>query len=282
MMKRNYTLIELLTVIFIIAVLAGLIMPATSLVRAKAKRTSCSSNLKQVGALAMQFSNDRDGQIPLYYVKPETSSANPDGSYYKFQKKEIENASRNRLKFTNLPKGDVKDMYTNRKSILWTHALVRYAKYNMNVFFCPADERDLNLFTLPTTGDTDPADNVANDPTRSSYSLAYGYKKISDEDKYSPGGAFKSSTFMKVSQTGRSPAGIFLFGETIAGRLGMNYYENTGNFFKNYYSEDVKDSHRPHSKEFNYSYMDGHVEVLRVTELSILADKGGYLFLSSK
>ena len=46
MTKRNYTLIELLTVIFIIAVLAGLIMPATALVRAKARRTACSSNLK--------------------------------------------------------------------------------------------------------------------------------------------------------------------------------------------------------------------------------------------
>ena len=71
MTKRNYTLIELLTVVFIIAVLAGLIMPVTSLVRGKARRTACASNLKQVGALCMQFSNDRDGQIPMYMAKDD-------------------------------------------------------------------------------------------------------------------------------------------------------------------------------------------------------------------
>ena len=66
MTKRNYTLIELLTVIAVIAILAGLIMPVTALVQGKARRTSCASNLKQVGALCMQFSSDRDGQIPMY------------------------------------------------------------------------------------------------------------------------------------------------------------------------------------------------------------------------
>ena len=46
MTKRKYTLIELLTVIFIIAVLAGLIIPGMAMVRARAKRLNCASNLK--------------------------------------------------------------------------------------------------------------------------------------------------------------------------------------------------------------------------------------------
>ena len=175
MTKRNYTLVELLTVIFIIGVLAGLIMPATALVRAKAKRTSCSSNLKQVGALAMQFSNDRDGQIPLYYVNPDSKD-----SYYPLQKKEIENAAKTGSIFSPMARKAVKDMYSDGKSALWTHALVRYAKYNMNVFFCPADERrksngdyvTLDPFQLPGSSDT--YNDIKNDSTRSSYSMNYG------------------------------------------------------------------------------------------------------------
>ena len=96
MTKRNYTLIELLTVIFIIAVLAGLIIPGMAMVRARAKRLNCASNLKQVTALGMQFSNDRDGQIPLYKVHADKK--------YTIREKTIENGKRNKLKFTDISK----------------------------------------------------------------------------------------------------------------------------------------------------------------------------------
>ena len=254
MTKRNYTLIELLTVIFIIAVLAGLIMPATALVRGKARRTACASNLKQVGALAMQFSNDRDGQIVLYKVNTDKK--------YTIREKTIENGKRNKLKFTDISKTDAKAMETNNKSVLWTHALVRYAKYNMNVFFCPSDERDLNIF------DTDHLSTI-----KASYSLNYG--KSTDGKNWAPGGEVDSSTYKKMSEVTRSPAGVILFGETGKGQLGMDYINDT-DFFKNYYTDKTA-YHRPHSKEFNYSFLDGHVEFLRVPDLTQLASKDGFL-----
>ena len=252
MTKRNYTLIELLTVIFIIAVLAGLIMPATSMVRAKARRTACASNLKQVGALAMQFSNDRDGQIVLYKVHTDKK--------YMIREKTIENGKRNKLKFSDISKTDAKAMDTNNKSVLWTHGLVRYAKYNMNVFFCPSDERDLKIFE---------------EDQNSSYSLNYGYKKVDTKEYWAPGGEVDSSTYKKMSEVTRSPAGVILFGENGKGKLGMDYINDT-DFFKNYYTDKTA-YHRPHSKEFNYSFLDGHVEFLRIPELTQLADKDGYL-----
>lgn len=242
MTKRNYTLIELLTVIFIIAVLAGLIMPATSLVRGKARRTSCASNLKQVGALAMQFSNDRDGQIPLYKVAEDKC--------YTIREKTIENASRNKLKFSDLAKDKAKKMYDpDKKSVLWTHGLVRYAKYNMNVFFCPSDERNLNLFTA---GD-------------SSYSMNYG-----DDDR--PGGTSESTAYVKMSAVTRSPAGVILIGETDHGQLGMNSKTSFEKFFNN----NKKLSRKPHSNEYNTAFMDGHVDFLRPSDLKGMYDKGAF------
>ena len=258
MTKRNYTLIELLTVIFIIAVLAGLIFPATSIVRSKAKRTSCASNLKQVGALAMQFSNDRDGQIPLYKVDVS--------KLYTIREKTIENASRNKLKFSNMSKSDAKAMTTSSKSVLWTHALVRYAKYNMNVFFCPSDERDLNIF-----------DTAHYSTTNASYSINYGYNSTSQ--KTAPGGEEGGTTFVKMSQVTRSPGSVILFGENGKGKLGMDYISDS-NFFKNYFT-DKSAFHRPHSKEFNTSFLDGHVDFLHLKDLQILAGSDGYLISPS-
>jgi prepilin-type N-terminal cleavage/methylation domain-containing protein/prepilin-type processing-associated H-X9-DG protein len=62
--KTAFTLIELLVVIAIIAILAAILFPVFGRARENARRTSCQSNLKQIGLGLLQYSQDYDELQP--------------------------------------------------------------------------------------------------------------------------------------------------------------------------------------------------------------------------
>ena len=86
--KQGFTLIELLVVIAIIAILAAILFPVFQKVRENARRTSCSSNLKQIAIAITQYVQDSDELMPVGYeygeADPTTTcsggSASPPGS----------------------------------------------------------------------------------------------------------------------------------------------------------------------------------------------------------
>lgn len=67
--RRAFTLIELLVVIAIIAILAAILFPVFAQARDAARKTTCVSNLKQIGSGLMMYTQDYDEVLcPVTYA----------------------------------------------------------------------------------------------------------------------------------------------------------------------------------------------------------------------
>jgi len=68
---RAFTLIELLTVVFIISLLISITMPSLSRARAQGKATACGARLHDMGLAITNYARDFDGHLPVAEFDPE-------------------------------------------------------------------------------------------------------------------------------------------------------------------------------------------------------------------
>lgn len=81
---KSFTLIELLIVIAIIAIVAGMLLPSLNRARLMAKKTQCTSNKRNIGLLLANYSNDFSNYFIPNQMKtpPKYASTWTKGVYY--------------------------------------------------------------------------------------------------------------------------------------------------------------------------------------------------------
>jgi prepilin-type N-terminal cleavage/methylation domain-containing protein/prepilin-type processing-associated H-X9-DG protein len=80
--RSAFTLIELLVVIAIISILAAILFPVFGRARENARRSSCQSNLKQIGLGVAQYTQDYDERLPMSVAGTDASGAIGGWMYY--------------------------------------------------------------------------------------------------------------------------------------------------------------------------------------------------------
>ena len=76
--RRAFTLIELLVVIAIIAILASILFPVFAQAREAARKTSCGSNIRQLGTAFQLYIQDYDETFPGAFYAGASGATEPD------------------------------------------------------------------------------------------------------------------------------------------------------------------------------------------------------------
>ena len=230
----GFTLIELLVVIAIIAILAAILFPVFARARENARRSSCQSNLKQIGLGLLQYTQDYDerfmtGRFPWN----PTASAGTNG---------------------------------------WAGAIQPYIK-STQVFTCPSDTTTANAPRTPVSyainnsflGD-DNAGQGASLASFNSPSLTVMLCEVSGLatdltnplESESPA-ATCSTDFFTAGGAGRPSPG---------GGGGYNVYYATGPVSGQTLGVSPQAPTGRHLETSNYLAADGHVKALRGTAMS--------------
>lgn len=190
--RKGFTLIELLVVIAIIAILAAILFPVFAEARAKARQTSCLSNLKNMDLAFQMYKQDYDENLPYWSWWYSSDQG-------------------------GCPRSDNPTACKHFET-LWMNAIYPYVK-NSQVYGCPSDRAQLtpsnsNVYWWTTTGDVDALVNTYNfQPTLTKALMSY-----TANEGLLNGGTFGSTADAAVSK----PAQVLLIADGINGLTAAN------------------------------------------------------------
>jgi prepilin-type N-terminal cleavage/methylation domain-containing protein/prepilin-type processing-associated H-X9-DG protein len=221
----GFTLVELLTVIAIIAVLTAILLPVLGHARGVARRSTCLNNLRQLGQAAILYSRDYGDRLPGAFDGP-LGYTNPSGTggwmYY-----EPDSSGTNPIGRRFRPEWGALWPYTGEKASLYV---------------CPDDELG----------------HYSGNSYAVNWRLYYGTPVY-------PAGATIGTTgclyrAYRLSRI-RNTAGVFLFAEEGSVATGQVYDSTDDGFFN---GTPASWQNRPpqerHQRGFNVVYCDGHAE----------------------
>lgn len=121
--RRGFTLLELLVVIGIIAVLAGLLLPALLSARESGRRARCVSNLRQLSLAMVVYTDDSNGKLPPFFGGTIVTNGGGNGIHLK--------------------------VHTHGK---WSMPSCIGPVNNLALLTCPSDKQPAKISTFDTSG----------------------------------------------------------------------------------------------------------------------------------
>ena len=230
-MKR-FTLIELLVVVAIIGILASLLLPVLGKARKSARRATCVSQLRQLSVALYNYTDDNDSHFPSHGF-----ISRPDG--------------------TAITWDDLISGYDGRSSLSYAEMVTSQSSgitENQNdLYVCPEDDVVR-----------------AGNEVKKSYGISALRKDLPDNSDLVNGIRGISGDYESAGAS-RKVSEISYTSETILKSENLNEQNTMGNaegmvFSGTQYNSIVGagdwSGPVPHSGKFNYSFVDGHVELM--------------------
>ena len=233
---EGFTLIELLVVLAIIAVLAGLLLPALAGAKQKGKAIACLNNLRQLGLAGQLYADDSNDRLPYNLGAAEIRQTVGQNLFLNWSSTIMD---------WELQNPDNPTTSDNTNTVLQTKGGIGpYTSSVADLYHCPTD------FVL--------SDIQARAGWRNRVRSISMNAMVGDAGNFSLGGFNTNNPdykqFFKVSQVPK-PSDIFVFIEEHPDSINDGYFLNkpgSGEWF------DLPASY--HNGGVNLSFVDGHSE----------------------